>query len=105
MLTKKYFSIAEAAKMTGLPSHKLRYIEKSDPSIKIIKIRERRYYTKNDIDYITKTFSTQATKNILQDQISKDKILAKANMNIEIIHKIDQLILKFLQLSKRIQSQ
>jgi len=41
----KYFSISETAELTGLSNHRLRYIEKSNPLIKTIKIRDSRYYT------------------------------------------------------------
>lgn len=42
---KKYFSIAEVAEFTGLTTHKLRYVEKVDQNLSIIKMRGRRYYT------------------------------------------------------------
>jgi len=88
---KKYFSIAEAASITSLPVHRLRYIEKSDPRIKITKIRDRRYYTVGDIDYIKKNYNTSGTdfdKSILN---SEDRVL--------IISRIDTLIEKFRTLS------
>ena len=49
---KKYFSIAEVAELTGLSTHKLRYVEKSDRNLSIIKMRGRRYYTKDTINYL-----------------------------------------------------
>ncbi|MDP4708832.1 MAG: MerR family transcriptional regulator [Rickettsiaceae bacterium] len=90
MLTKKYFSIAETSKLSGLPTHKLRYIEKSDPNIEVIQIRGRRYYTKANIDYINHIYSTS-----LPNTPSK----ATINRNPKIIAKIDQLLTKFSKLA------
>ena len=53
---KKYFSIAEVAELTGLSTHKLRYVEKSDRNLSIIKMRGRRYYTKNTINYLKQSY-------------------------------------------------
>ncbi|RTK92672.1 MAG: MerR family transcriptional regulator [Rickettsiales bacterium] len=55
---KKYYSITEASKKTGLSTHRLRYIEKSNPIISIVKIRDRRYYTSETIAYIKKIYAT-----------------------------------------------
>ena len=49
---KKYFSIAEVSEITGLSTHKLRYVEKSDLNLSIIKMRGRRYYKKDTINYL-----------------------------------------------------
>lgn len=57
---KKYYSIAEVSQRTGLTAHRLRYIEKSNPIISIVKIRDRRYYTSETIAYIKKVYSNQA---------------------------------------------
>ena len=88
MLVKKYFSISEVAKITNLPLHKLRYIEKIDDQVIINKIRGRRYYSKKTIEYINKRYS--------------DKIEIKSGSknwdDLEIISKIDSLIAKFLQI-------
>ena len=54
---KKYFSIAEVAEFTGLTTHKLRYVEKLDQNLSIIKMRGRRYYTKDSINYLKKNYS------------------------------------------------
>lgn len=53
---KKYFSITEVAELTGLSTHKLRYIEKSDGNLSIIKMRGRRYYTKDAINYLKQSY-------------------------------------------------
>lgn len=83
---KKYFSIAETSSLSGLAAHKLRYIEKSDPNIKIIQMRGRRYYTQEDINYIQNTYSTTP-------------IQTPSNQTNEIIAKIDKLLAGFKQLS------
>lgn len=79
--TKKYFSIAETSNLSGLAAHKLRYIEKADPNIKITQIRGRRYYTQEDINYIKNTYSTTTTQTP-----------ETSNQTIEIIAKIDRLL-------------
>ena len=89
MLTKKYFSIAEVTQMSGLPAHKLRYIEKSDPNIEIIQIRGRRYYTKNNIDYIKATYSIEKINN--PPKLTKES-------NLQIISKIDRCLQKLQNL-------
>jgi hypothetical protein len=91
MLTKKYFSIAEVSVISRLPTHKLRYIEKSDPKIEIIQIRGRRYYTKENIDYIKRIYSENLSGNI--QNVARKTIP-------QIISKIDQLLVKFLKLAK-----
>ncbi|MBN8511487.1 MAG: MerR family transcriptional regulator [Rickettsiales bacterium] len=59
---KKYFSIAEASDLTGLPHHKLRYIEKTDPDLEITKVRNRRYYTSNSITYLNDNYTGKKIK-------------------------------------------
>lgn len=59
---KKYFSIAEAYDLTGLPHHKLRYIEKTDPDLEITKVRNRRYYTSNSITYLNDNYTGKKIK-------------------------------------------
>ncbi len=78
MIPKKYFSIAEVAKLCNLPMHKLRYIEKSDTNIKVTKIRGRRYYTNQDINYIGNTYSStraSTTNEFILSQI--DRLIEK----------------------------
>ena len=53
---KKYFSITEVAELTGLSTHKLRYVEKYDRNLSIIKMRGRRYYTKDTINYLKQSY-------------------------------------------------
>lgn len=85
MLSKgnKYFSISEAAELTGLPPSKLRYIEKFNPLIKTIKIRDRRYYTRQVVDYIIEMYNS--AKRCTSD---------KAHEKIAIIQRIDIILNK-----------
>jgi len=91
MLTKKYFSISEVVKMSCLPAHRLRYIEKSDPNIAVIKIRGRRYYTKDNINYIKEAYST-VTPGTYPEFIQRT--------DTRIVSRIDQLLDKFSKLTK-----
>ena len=92
--------------MSGLAAHKLRYIEKSDPNVEIVKIRERRYYTKDNIDYIKKTYQGKEaeTHSISELAIITQKETSESTTSIhtEIISQIDQLIIKFSNLTDRI---
>ena len=83
MLIKKYFTIADVKKITGLEIHKLRYIEKSDHKIKIFRIRNRRYYTQNDIDYIIETYSLSKASNITNLDSHKIHIISKIDACLE----------------------
>lgn len=111
MLTKKYFSIAEVVKMSGLAAHRLRYIEKSDPNIKIVQIRERRYYTKDNIDYIKTTYSTEGLQEEGVQEIltpvptitlKEEASTPIPNLAPQIISQIDQLIAKFSNLADQL---
>jgi transposase len=83
---KKYFSIAETARLCDLPMHKLRYIEKSDTNIKITKIRGRRYYTEQDIKYIKSTYSAANASKADKSIISQiDQLIGKFSDLIEIL--------------------
>jgi DNA-binding transcriptional MerR regulator len=88
MKNKKYYSIAEVCEVTGVPAHKLRYLEKATPDIQIFKIRGRRYYTQVDIHNIKIKFG-------VQDSINEINNIAKAKDNSEILSKIDDLLSKF----------
>jgi RPE1 domain-containing protein len=65
MQDKKYYSIGEVTKILNIHSHQLRYLESILPNISIHKIRNRRYYTSQDIEYL----KTQ--------MITKNRLLAK----------------------------
>ena len=55
---KKYISISEVSRILSIPTHKLRYLEKTKPTIEIFQIRGRRYYTHRDIELIKQKIST-----------------------------------------------
>lgn len=92
MKNKKYYSITEVCRETGVPAHKLRYIEKSVPDIQVFKIRGRRYYTQADIYNIKMKFGVQ------NSPLEFNKIVI-AKDNNEILSKIDDLLSKFIKLS------
>lgn len=82
---KKYFSIAEASDLTGLPHHKLRYIEKTDPDLEITKVRNRRYYTSNSITHLNNNYTGKKIKEeVLNNTDFNDNKVAS---NSEIIIK------------------
>ncbi|PCJ27130.1 MAG: hypothetical protein COA94_04225 [Rickettsiales bacterium] len=83
MLNKKYFSIAEVTNLTGISQHKLRYIEKIDSNISVIKLRGRRYYTKKNIEHIQAQHSQHAAR--------RDPLEDAGNMAA----RIDHLLQKF----------
>jgi len=88
MKNKKYYSIAEVCEVTGVPAHKLRYLEKAASDMQIFKIRGRRYYTQVDIHNIKIKFG-------VQDHTPEINNIAKAKDNSEIVSKIDDLLGKF----------
>ena len=104
-VSKKYFSISEVSKITGIPLHKLRYLEKSKTDIDIVQIRGRRYYTSTNIESIKHLFNRD---NELQFNLfipAPDDSL-KNNPQLEfysqVVQKIDLLISKFTKLEKDI---
>jgi DNA-binding transcriptional MerR regulator len=113
MLTKKYFSITEAGNMCALPAHKLRYIDKTDKNISIVKIRGRRYYTKENLLYLIKHYSDieqidikPIEKSIISGTTTpplNEKTIPTDNIEIDhsIIEQIDILLEKFYKLSNR----
>jgi len=104
-VNKKYFSISEVSQITGIPLHKLRYLEKSKTDIDIVQIRGRRYYTSTNIESIKHLFNRD---NELQFNLfipATDDSL-KNNPQLEfysqVVQKIDLLISKFTKLEKDI---
>ncbi|MFP3017812.1 MAG: MerR family transcriptional regulator [Candidatus Tisiphia sp.] len=95
MQNKKYYSIGEVTKLLNIHSHQLRYLERLLPNLTIHKIRNRRYYTRQDIEYLR---AHMTTKNI---QIESQPIISKLSHNQ--INKIDCLIKNFYDLSLTIQ--
>ncbi len=92
LVDKKYFSISEVAKITGISLHKLRYLEKSTTEIKIFQIKGRRYYSTQDIKYIKSKFGLT----------EKGKKTQNVKNLAEIPSQIDSLILKFVKLKKEL---
>lgn len=90
LTSKKYFSISEVAEITGVPQHKLRYLEKSSAKVEIFQIRGRRYYTAADIASIKQKFG-------VADKIVTS-LLSQKPPSPDIISQIDSLIAKFTQL-------
>lgn len=97
MLTKKYFAISEVCDICLLAPHRLRYIDKTDKNISIVKIRGRRYYTKENIEYLLANYSERKTSFQEQqdDWTEKQSILAR----------IDSLLNKFQLLSEGMRPQ
>lgn len=106
MLTKKYYSISEVCDMCALAPHKLRYIDKSDEKISIVRIRGRRYYTIENIDYLIKTYSHLNEPNIRNIKINNKETLSDINntaqINKQFLERIDQLIKNFQSLAKHL---
>ena len=110
MLTKKYFSISEACDMCALAPHKLRYIDKIDKKMSIVKIRGRRYYNLENINYLIQTYSDIKEPIIKKSSIRIenteiiDRKPANFNKNPQInyqfLEKIDQLIKNFYTLAE-----
>lgn len=59
MQNKKYYSISEVTKLLNIHSHQLRYLERLLPNLTIHKIRNRRYYTRQDIEYLKGPYDNQ----------------------------------------------
>ena len=103
--SKKYFSISEVSQITGIPIHKLRYLEKSKTGIDITQIRGRRYYTSANIESVKRLFNRDNDLQFnLFSPIADD--FAKSNDQLEVcsqmVQKIDLLISKFTKLEKDI---
>jgi DNA-binding transcriptional MerR regulator len=91
MQDKKYYSISEVTNLLNIPSHQLRYLEKKLPELVIHQIRNRRYYTSNNITYL----KDYLAKNILID--SEESMLEKSLDNHE--YRINKLIKNFQNLA------
>ena len=112
MLTKKYFSISEACDMCALAPHKLRYIDKIDKKMSIVKIRGRRYYTLENINYLIQTYSDikepinkQPSIKIENAEIldqKADNLNNTPQINYQFLERIDQLIKNFHTLAGRL---
>lgn len=90
--------------MCALAPHKLRYIDKSDKKISIVKIRGRRYYTMENIDYLIQTYSHLDKPNIENIEINKQNTANNINSTMQIneqfLERIEQLIKNLQALAK-----
>ncbi|WP_218459842.1 MerR family transcriptional regulator [Rickettsia sp. TH2014] len=60
-LTKKYYSASEVTKHLNIALHQLRYLETKIPDLSNYKIKNRKYYTVNDIDLLQKSLKKDIT--------------------------------------------
>ncbi|WP_250311996.1 MerR family transcriptional regulator [Rickettsia endosymbiont of Oedothorax gibbosus] len=94
MQDKKYYSISEVTKLLNIHSHQLRYLERMLPNLAIHKIRNRRYYTSQDIEYLKIHMANKSVPLELEQP---------ADLLDNQINKIDYLIKNFYDLSLTIQ--
>lgn len=75
-MNKKYFSISEVCQAANISAHKLRYLETSIVNFKIIQIRNRRYYTEDNILQICKFLGLheQVVLSNLQQEIEPGSV-------------------------------
>lgn len=66
MNNKKYYSINEVSKILNITHNQLRYLEKILSDITVYKIRNRKYYTANDI----KNFKSYLIENVENAQLT-----------------------------------
>lgn len=79
-MQKKYYSISEVSSKLNIPDYTIRYFEKSNPNFKVKKLRNRRYYTIEDIEIIRESISLGNPLYIISridNLISKFKLLSK----------------------------
>jgi MerR HTH family regulatory protein len=94
MQDKKYYSISEVTKLLNIHSHQLRYLERMLPNLAIHKIRNRRYYTSQDIEYLKTHMANKSVPLELEQPV---------DLLDNQINKIDYLIKNFYDLSLTIQ--
>lgn len=94
-MNKKYYLISEVSDFLQIPTHKIRYIEKKYHNININKTKQRRYYSRSDIENLSKLIS----KNLTQKAHNKTIYNQKTAINNEnIISRTDQILTKFRML-------
>jgi len=81
MFKKKYYTITEVSKQTGLSPSRLRHLEQKNTLLKTVKIRDRRYYTNVTLSYILDNYAQIASSVV--------------NRNQDIVNQIDILLVKF----------
>jgi DNA-binding transcriptional MerR regulator len=91
MSSKKYYTISEVKKLCGINLHQLRYLEIRFPELVVLKIKGRRYYSQENIEFIT-------LKLPILSEIDIDNV----GQNSDIIKKINSLISKFNQIKLKL---
>ena len=69
MVSKKYLNISEVSRLTGVKHHVLRFWEKKYKQLKPLKIRNRRYYSENDLKVIDQIRIEQMGKLKMKEKI------------------------------------
>jgi hypothetical protein len=87
MLNKKYYTIGEVTRMCRIHLHQLRYLETRFPELIVLKIKGRRYYTNENIEFIKLNIPFLTPVAPEQNLQNSEKMLQK----------IDDLIYKFCQ--------
>ncbi len=72
-MSKKYYSISEAADMLGVKAHNLRYMDDLLGK-KLTRIRGRRYYGAKDIELLKNAFGTEVKPMPKIIAVNDDKI-------------------------------
>lgn len=113
---KKYYSISEVAENLQISSHQLRYLELKITELVIFRVKNRRYYTVNDItnlrQHLTKANRPAAKIDLCQKLYQKSIELKPSRIVPTLltipktidIEKIDLLISNFQELAKKIRS-
>ena len=87
---KKYYSINEVSQLVQIPAHQLRYFEKTTPKFCVSKIKGRRYYTTENIEFIKAQFRIPTQLSLISMPEG-----SKYDSNLKWVEKIDNLIIKF----------
>lgn len=91
-LSKKYYSVSEIVQFLNIQHYQLRYLENNISDLSILKIKNRRYYTEKDLEFLKNYLNSKKTSK-------SDIILVKVNFD-----RIEALITKFKVLSTKIAS-
>ena len=96
-LEKKYYSANEITELLNIALYQLRYLETKIPNLSNYKIKNRKYYTVNDLISfrshlnISKDFSLSHPCNNINNKI--DKLLTNFN---NLSHQIKKILADFL---------
>jgi hypothetical protein len=92
MLNKKYYTISEVTRICRIHLHQLRYLETRFPELILLKIKGRRYYTNENIEFIKLNIS------FVSNVISETNLQNSEKM----LQRIDDLIYKFCQIKLKL---